>query len=174
MLWILILVGCTGEDECDCDAQVTWLLKDVEQLRTENQGLAEEVHRLRMDIEGLEVPNGLSVPEEPKCQQIDGVYVLPPLEQWSDLSALPDQARITAPDRDPWVGVRLVGVRANSLLASCGLRSGDTVQRIAGIEVLGQGKVVEAFGAVRNASEEFEVVISRGTSDRTNRYRPAP
>jgi general secretion pathway protein C len=64
------------------------------------------------------------------------------------------------------VGLRLAGVRAGDPLASLGLESGDRVERIAGVELTGPDKALEAYARVRTIAN-VAIVVRRGDKLRT-------
>lgn len=74
-------------------------------------------------------------------------------EQLQDLSQLGMEARIVPNYRNgKYEGFKLVGVRPNSLYRAIGIRSGDIVKRINGVEINSPNKAIQLFEQFRSAS----------------------
>ena len=74
-------------------------------------------------------------------------------EQLQDLSQLGMEARIVPNYRNgKYEGFKLVGVRPNSLYRALGIRSGDIVKRINGVEINSPNKAIRLFEQFRTAS----------------------
>ena len=74
-------------------------------------------------------------------------------EQLQDLSQLGMEARIVPNYRNgKYEGFKLVGVRPNSLYRALGIRSGDIVKRINGVEINSPNKAIQLFEQFRTAS----------------------
>lgn len=74
-------------------------------------------------------------------------------EQLQDLSQLGMEARIVPNYRNgKYEGFKLVGVRPNSLYRALGIRSGDIVKRINGVEINSPNKAIQLFEQFRSAS----------------------
>lgn len=69
-------------------------------------------------------------------------------------SALMSQARILPYEREGQVqGFKLYGIRRNSLLGKLGLRNGDIVNSIGGIEMSSPDRALEAYTKLRSADD---------------------
>lgn len=74
-------------------------------------------------------------------------------EQLQDLSQLGMEARIVPNYRNgKYEGFKLVGVRPNSLYRALGIRSGDIVKRINGVEINSPNKAIQLFEQFKSAS----------------------
>lgn len=74
-------------------------------------------------------------------------------EQLQDLSQLGMEARIVPNYRNgKYEGFKLVGVRPNSLYRALGIRSGDIVKRINGVEINSPNKAIQLFEQFKTAS----------------------
>ncbi|MEO8184616.1 MAG: type II secretion system protein GspC [Deltaproteobacteria bacterium] len=63
-------------------------------------------------------------------------------------------ARIVPEQKDgKTVGIRLFGIRADTLLGSLGLQNGDRLEQINGYDIANPEKALEAFAHLRSASE---------------------
>lgn len=75
------------------------------------------------------------------------------MQNLQNLSALGMQARIIPNYRNGhYEGFRLVGVRPNSLYAALGIRSGDVIKRVNGMELNSPNKALELFNQLQNSS----------------------
>jgi len=91
-------------------------------------------------------------------------------EQLNDLSALGSQARVV-PNYvgGKYSGFKLVGVRPNSLYRAIGIRSGDVVKRINGMEIDSPNKALQLFEKLQN-SRRISLDMQRGGVSRTLYY----
>lgn len=81
------------------------------------------------------------------------------LENQADLMR---QARITpVQENGRIVGVRMQGIRADSLLGVLGMQNGDTLQTINGFDMGSPEKALEAYARLRTA-DKLTVQVSRG------------
>jgi general secretion pathway protein C len=63
-------------------------------------------------------------------------------------------ARIVPEQKDgKTVGIRLFGIRPDTLLGSLGLQNGDRLEQINGYDIANPEKALEAFAHLRTASE---------------------
>ena len=171
MMWLMYLLACGSP--CDCEADIHELWEANEELRTLHDDLAYELRQLRREVEAMEVPDGLSVSGEPKCTKVGEEWRLPDPSLWHDLTTMPHQARTAwAQDGSAVEGLRLTGLRSNSLLASCGVSSGDTLIRFAGVELTSTVSLMDAHQAANKATEMIEAVIRRGDKEWVQRYHP--
>ncbi len=75
------------------------------------------------------------------------------MQNLQNLSALGMQARIIPNYRNGhYEGFRLVGVRPNSLYAALGIRSGDVIQRVNGMDLNSPNKALELFNQLQSSS----------------------
>jgi len=78
-------------------------------------------------------------------------------------SSLMSQARILPYERDGQVqGFKLYGIRRNSLLGKLGLRNGDIVNSIGGVEMTSPDQALTAYTKLRNASNLSVTFTRRG------------
>lgn len=63
-------------------------------------------------------------------------------------------------------GVRVTGIRAGDPLASLGLENGDRIERVAGVELTGPDKALEAYARVGRIPN-IAIVVRRGDKVRT-------
>ena len=72
-------------------------------------------------------------------------------------------ARIVPEQKDgKTVGIRLFGIRADTLLGSLGLQNGDRLEQINGYDIANPEKALEAFAHLRQASELTVALNRRG------------
>ncbi len=91
-------------------------------------------------------------------------------EQLNDLAALGSQARVV-PNYvgGKYSGFKLVGVRPNSLYRAIGIRSGDVIKRINGMEIDSPNKALQLFEKLQN-SRRISLDMQRGGVSRTLYY----
>ncbi len=90
-------------------------------------------------------------------------------EQLSDLSQLGMEARIVPNYRNgKYQGFKLVGVRPNSLYRAIGIRSGDIVKRINGVEINSPNKAIQLFEQFKSSSAIQMDVERRGKAKAFN------
>lgn len=78
-------------------------------------------------------------------------------------SELMSQARILPYERDGQVqGFKLYGIRRNSLLGKLGLRNGDIVNNIGGMEMTSPDRALQAYTKLQNASNLTVTVTRQG------------
>ncbi len=103
--------------------------------------------------EGIEVVSATE-------RNIDRGLVDQLIENSSDLMS---QARILPYERDGAVqGFKLYGIRRNSLLGKLGLRNGDIVNSIGGMEMTSPDRALQAYTKLRNTSNLAITVTRRG------------
>jgi len=66
-------------------------------------------------------------------------------------------------------GFRLVGVRPNSMYRAIGFQSGDTIQRINGMDIDNPAKALQLFEQLRNANK-VDIDLKRRGLSRTLHY----
>lgn len=95
------------------------------------------------------------------CRLEGETYVLPPREVMS-LEALANAARLVPhlDTTDAVDGFRLVGVRPDSVLPSCGIQNGDIVLSVSGATMSSPEQARSAFEAAHKASG-FTTVLDR-------------
>jgi general secretion pathway protein C len=59
------------------------------------------------------------------------------------------------------VGIRLMGVRPDSLLSTLGMQNGDRLQTINGFEMASPEKALEAYARLRTA-DKLTISLNRG------------
>ena len=67
---------------------------------------------------------------------------------------------VSALETDKIVGIRLFGIRPDSLLGTLGLENGDRLQSINGFEMSDPQKALEAYARLRSA-ERLTVAVNR-------------
>lgn len=78
-------------------------------------------------------------------------------------SSLMNQARVLPYERDGQIqGFKLYGIRRNSLLGKLGLRNGDIVNSIGGIDMVSPDRALQAFTTLRNSSHISLTFTRRG------------
>ncbi len=78
-------------------------------------------------------------------------------------STLMSQARVLPYERDGVVqGFKLYGIRRNSLLGRLGLRNGDIVNSIGGVDMTSPDRALEAYTKLRNANHLTVTFTRRG------------
>lgn len=81
-------------------------------------------------------------------------------------SELMSQARILPYERDGAVqGFKLYGIRRNSLLGKLGMRNGDIVNSIGGMEMTSPDRALQAYTKLRNTSNLTIAVTRRGRQE---------
>jgi general secretion pathway protein C len=74
-------------------------------------------------------------------------------------------ARIVPEQKDgKTVGIRLFGIRSDTLLGTLGLQNGDRLEKINGFEIANPEKALEAYARLRTATELTMDVTRRGKS----------
>ena len=91
-------------------------------------------------------------------------------EQLNDLATLGSQARVV-PNYvgGKYSGFKLVGVRPSSLYRAIGIRSGDVIKRINGMEIDSPNKALQLFDKLQN-SRRISLDLQRGGVSRTLYY----
>jgi general secretion pathway protein C len=91
--------------------------------------------------------------------QIDRAVVDSILEHQVDLMRA---VRIVPEQKDgKFVGIRLLGIRPQTLLGKLGLQNGDRLETINGFEMASPERALEAYARLRSA-ESLSVKVSRG------------
>jgi general secretion pathway protein C len=91
--------------------------------------------------------------------QIDRAVVDTILEHQVDLMRA---VRIVPEQKEgKFVGIRLLGIRPQTLLGKLGLKNGDRLETINGFEMASPERALEAYARLRSA-ESLSVKVSRG------------
>ncbi len=81
-----------------------------------------------------------------------------------------NQARVVPESKNgKLIGIRLFGIRSDSLLAALGLENGDCLESIDGLPIGSPENALEAYAAMRTATR-VEIVVNRKETPVTLRY----
>jgi type II secretory pathway component PulC len=161
-----VLASCGGRQETPPPAHA-----EIETCRRERAALELRLAATEQRVEELEreaAPNVAVAPEpEPTASDVETTRVQFPRDKFDalfqDQKQLMRSARIVpVSENGRVIGLRLFGVRAGEAVSQLGFENGDIVQRVNDRDLSSPEEALEAYGAVRKASELRIDMIRRG------------
>jgi type II secretory pathway component PulC len=142
---------------------------EVESCQRERQALEQRLAAAEQRIEELESESAAVTPVSADADggTAEEIRIQFPRDKFdalfSDQAALMKSARAVPASRDGQVtGIRLFGMRPGTALTQLGFQNGDELRSVNGYELTSPEKTLEAYAAVRKASELRIEMIRRG------------
>lgn len=165
--WRLVLVDASGGPSCLLDLYPVAAAEGGEKVASANAPAPPGARpppprrvpgQLSPDLQKA-VDSGIEVVSASE-RNIDRGLVDQLIENSSELMS---QARILPYERDGAVqGFKLYGIRRDSLLGKLGLRNGDIINSIGGMEMTSPDRALEAYSKLRSASNLSVTITRRG------------
>lgn len=169
MLVVVALGGCGSPTTGAAPAAHA----DVETCQRQRQALERRLATAERRIEELESESAAAVPvvetvspedATSTAEEIRAQYPRDAFERlFADSAKLMKSARMVPVTRDGRVtGIRLFGMRAGSPLTQLGFHNGDELRSVNGYDLTSPEKTLEAYGALRKATELRIELIRQG------------
>lgn len=187
LLLVLPAFGCrhgSGEEAREQERAIMKLEVEVESLRMENRRLVQRVEALEREEAGegaalLARPSsltatgaatGAAIPARCTPAGADTGFTLSRTAfdaALTDSGSMASEARIVPNFQDGRAtGFKLYAIRPDSLFASCGVKNGDVLQRVNGMEINSPDMALEAYSKLKNAGR-IELALTRAGKPET-------